>query len=283
MALDVTVDSLNDVPESLHDQYEERDGHFVLQLNGAYSRADRDALKRSLDASRSEFKDTKSKLAEFGEHTPDGITELIDRAEDLKIQLDLAKKEGGPSDEDISALVEQRLPGRVRPLERQIEKLASQLEAVVAERDGFSGALKTGRIQAALTSAVSDKAVGITSDALPDVELWGSHVFEEDEAGNIVSKDVNGITPGLSPLDVLKDMRASGQRRHWFGQTAGAGATGGPGVGVSGDNPFKLEKNGKPANITAAAMLIKNDFPRAKRLAQAAGEEALAIFPMLRG
>ena len=90
MALDVTVDSLDSVDEAFRGEYEERDGRFVLQLNGAFSQVDRDALQSSLRKERGDHKETRKTLNAFGEHTPDTIEALVTAGEELQLQLDAA-------------------------------------------------------------------------------------------------------------------------------------------------------------------------------------------------
>jgi hypothetical protein len=104
---------------------------------------------------------------------------------------------------------------------------------------------------------------------MPDVELWAAGTFEIDGSGEVVSKDNVGVTPGLKPTDVFKDMKDNKQRRHWFGATVGAGASGGSNSpDATGANPFELDKDtGTPRDMTAAAAIVKGDPARAKRLA----------------
>jgi hypothetical protein len=90
-----------------------------------------------------------------------------------------------------------------------------------------------------------------------------------------------GVTPGLVPADVFKDMRDNGQRAHWFGETVGGGAKGSSKTKDQGENPFKKDKKtGHPSDMRACSAIVTADPARARRLAKKA--EVLEYFPMLK-
>ena len=269
--LNVIVDSLDDVPEGAREHYQERDGKFELDLTGAFSQIDRDNLQVALRKEREVSAGASGKIKLFGEWTPETIAELEGQHDQLTIENTALKKEGGPTGEDVDKLVEARVMARIAPVERNLQRAQTEIGTLTEERNTLSSARSRDAIQREVLGAFSAKDLGANVDARPDVELWAGSVFEVLEGGEVVSRDGVGLTPGLKPADILKDMKDQGVRRHWFGVTKGAGAGGGGGGPVTGDNPFTLdEKTGRPKNFTAAAKMCRDDPARAKRYAVSA-------------
>lgn len=275
MAFNFQVDSLEDLPEAVREHYVERNGKFEIVVNGAKTQGDVDRVMESLKKERGEHDVTKAKLRSFGEFTPESVEQTLADLDDTRLQLTAAKKEGGPTDEDIDKLVEGRTLQRVKPIERKMAQLTTQLEETTGANRSLIQEKTRGNILTDVFAAARVKEIGITDDALlpgADVELWAERVFERTEDGKTISKEGVGVTPGLSPKEVFVDLKASGQRRHWFGATVGAGARKGGSGNDPTDNPFK---EGPGFNLTKAARIAQDDPARAKRLAKAAGQEDL--------
>lgn len=270
MAVRAIVESLDDIPEALRPEYVEQDGKYVLQLEGGFTQADRDRLQRALAKERDDHKGTREKLRKYGDATPERFEELNNENEDLKLQLDTLKTQ---DDEDrtkkIEELAERRALARIKPLERKMQALQEDFQAVSGERDNLKQEKHRSRIVNAVTNSSLLKEVGVVPDAVEDVELWALSNFDTDDEGNVVSKDTLG-TPGLSPKDVFMDMKNAGQRRHWFGTTTGAGASGGSGKESFADNPFTGGRNHPKFNLTKIASLCRRDPRLAVRMAKAA-------------
>jgi len=267
MALKVVLDSLDDVPEAIHSEYVEKDGKFVLQLDGAFSAVDRDNLQKALKKERDEHKAAKQRLGKYGELTPEQIEELRSKNEELALQIEtLGTTDEAERTKKIDELADRRALARIKPIERQFNELKSQFEGVTGERDELRREKLTNKIISAVTDPVVLKEAGIVPDAVEDIKLWGLAHFEVDENGNVVSKESLG-TPGIPPKDVFGDFKTNGQRRHWFGTTTGAGATGGKGSdSLTGDNPFVEGK----FNLSKIGLLVKADPQKAVRMAKAA-------------
>ena len=281
--LHVIVDSLDGVPEGSREHYVERDGKFQLDLTGAFSQIDRDKLLTSLQAERAEHATTQKTLRAFGEFTPESVQTLSDSHAQLGLELKALQREGGPTKDDIEAQVEARITARIAPVQRDLDRAAKLNDELTGQVGTLSAEASRGNIQRTVLGAFQVKDLGTNPDARPDVELWAASVFEVDATGKVVSRDGVGVTPGLDPVAVFKDMRDQGLRRHWFGATVGADAAGGSSkTGGDGDNPFTLVGEGtsqKVKNFTAAAQLTRSDPARAKRLAKAAKAEI--YFPHL--
>jgi hypothetical protein len=281
--LNMIVDSLDELPEDVRAEYEERDGKFQLQVSGAFSKIDRDKLTESLRKERDISKTAGAGVKAFGTWTPETIHTLEGERDQLSIELAASKKEGGPTDEDIDKIVEARVVARLAPVERKLNQSTELVQSLTGERDSLAKAQTKGKILRAVVGAFGAKDLGANPDASVDVELWAAGNFEVDDDGKVVSKDGPGIVPGLNPGEVFKDMRDNNQRPHWFGRTVGAGASGSDGgKNNDGDNPFKINKDtGRPVNFTQASAMVRDDPARAKRLAQAAGAQRFfkSLFP----
>ena len=116
--------------------------------------------------------------------------------------------------------------------------------------------------------AVRKAAVGakILPEALEDALDRAERVFEVDDHGNVVTKEVLGTTPGLQASVWFTDMQKS--RPHWWGNSAGGGAGGNRGGNdMGGKNPWSAEH----WNMTEQGKLVQSDRAKAEQLAKAAG------------
>lgn len=267
----------------LQGEYAERDGKFVLQVDGAFSAIDRDKLTEALRKEREDHGKAKGALKKFGARTPEQLDELDAQVLELQTQLSAAGGDPAKRKAEIDGLVEQRLAARVKPLERQIEELRTENGTLSTE----NGTLKTERSRGAVIAAVRSqeliKAVGLNPDVQDDAfELWAQHNFRVGEDGRVVTTEAFG-TPGLTPLDAFKDLAREGRKRHWFGETSGGGAAGARGRESFGENPFAQ----KTFNLTKIGVVVRDNPELAKRMARAAHNDkhdALKYLPAsLRG
>ncbi len=276
--LNMIVDTLEDVPEGAREHYEERDGKFQLDLKGGFSQIDRDKLHDSLRAERGLHTTAKEQVRAFGEHTPETISILEGERDQLSIELVALKKDGGPTGEDLDKLVEARVLSRLAPVERNLQRATKEVGTLTTEVGDLRSARSKDTVLRDVLGAFGAKDLGMNQDARPDVELWATSVFEVADGGKVVSRDGVGVTPGLSPAEIFKDMKDQGQRRHWYGATQGAGASGGSGSADHGENPFTLV-DGKVESLTKASAMWAADPARAKRLCIAA--KAQHLFPSI--
>ena len=274
--LHVIVDSLDDVPEGAREHYAERDGKFELDLTGAFSTLDRDALMGSLRKERDVSGGHAATIKTFGKWTPETIHELETNHDLATIELAALKKDGAPTGEDIDKIVLARLA----PVQRDLGRATEKVESLTGEVSGLVKDRTKGKILRDVVTAFGLKELGANPAAVVDVELWATSAFEVDESGAVVSVEGPGVVPGLKPVEVFKDMKDNKQRGHWFGPTVGAGASGGSDKNDTGDSPFTINKEtGRPANLTEAGRIVKDDPERARRLAKAAGSKK--YFPSL--
>lgn len=130
MALQLIVDSLDTVPESLHGEYTEKDGKFHLNVEGV---EDTTSLKTALNSER-QLRAKYEKQAKAWEKTgksPDEIAELLE--EQRKKDEEAARKAG-----DFDAILKQHQDKHAKELSDRDAELtaarASEREAVVGER-----------------------------------------------------------------------------------------------------------------------------------------------------
>ncbi len=274
----ISSDAHGVLPEAVKSEYVEREGQFELQVDGAFSRIDRDKLHGALEKERGDHRLVKATLASFGEITPEKFETVWNTVAELNTQLE-TRPDADSFNDAVGKVAESRVQAATRPLERQITALTGERDTAIGERDTLTGKINQGTISDTVVKAFQAKAIGGITDARADVQLWAERVFHLNEAGDVVAREIDGITPGLSPKEVFTDMVAAEERRHWFGKTTGAGARKGGNVDLT-NNVFKLdEKTGKVANMTACHIAIKRDPVTAKRMIEAAG--AGHFFPRL--
>lgn len=264
----------------LQGEYIERDGQFQLDVTGAFSEVDRNKLDGALKKERLVTKELRGKNAAFGDLDPEKYAGFETQIEELNATI-----EAGTDPEKLQTAAQKIADSKIKaatdPLHREIKDLSGQLGVVTVERDGFSSTITTGETNTAVLAGFHAEGVKGESHADADVLRWAKEAFTVDDEGNIVSTAMTG-TEGLSIDDTFKDMVRNNKNAHWFGTTAGAGATGGKnGAAHKGPNPFgeKGVLNESTGNLTEAGIMSKTDPATAKRLAKQAGTER--YFPQL--
>src|SRR5690554_4932413 len=145
MPLPLTVDSIDDVPEAIRDQYKEVDGVFRLDLEGYEDPANlKSALQKEREAAKNAAKQVKA-WESIGK-TPEEIQELLE-AQQKKQEEDLNK--AGEWDKlkaqmnDQFAKEKEKLQSALTAKERAIEKhlIDAQATAAIAELKGVPALL----------------------------------------------------------------------------------------------------------------------------------------------
>lgn len=262
MVLKASYTSLDDVPSQFHELFEEKDGKFVIQVEGLKTEADMAPLREALRKERSDHAATKKRLQQFGDLEPEELQKQLDELEDLRAEKDAR----GPKDDDkIQILVDQRVKREKAPLERELEKLRKEAEELREANAQLDSTLKRGKIETALRKAAEDAK--ILSTAIEDVVAIGERLFEIDESGAVLVKDNVGFTPGEKPEAWLSDMKE--KRPHWWAMSQGGGAQGGKDGGGSGaGNPWAHDT----WNMTKQGEYLKQyGSEKAAAMAKAAG------------
>ncbi len=256
--LAVSYESDTDIPSEYLSLYSERNGKWVLTgVAGIKTDEDVQRLQDSLRKEREDHKATKQKFAAFNGLDANEVQAKLDRIDELEAAA------GGKIDEvKLNEMVETRLRSRTAPLERKVTQLEQQLQ----ERDGVVKELtqkeKTRRIHDHIRKAATTAKLRET--AVEDAIVLGERILDINENGDVVTRDNVGVTPGVGVDVWLTEVQTS--RPHWWGESVGAGARGGAGLGNI-SNPFTHEN----WNLTAQGALLKTNRAKAEQLAKAAG------------
>lgn len=260
MKLKKVYDNEADVPADHLGLYEERDGkwHLTVEIEGTSDSGDVARLNSALTKERNDHKATKDKLRAFDGLDPQETRDRLDKLTDIEANPDATVEQR------VTSEVERRIRARLAPIERERDGLKRERDEAHGERDRATGALRSRSIRDDVRGAALEaKVVGT---ALDDVLLYGDSLFEQNDAGETVTKDgVNGVTPGLKPAAWLADQKE--RRPHWWPASQGAGSQGGKGGPTGGDNPFSAES----WNVTEQGKIAAADQAKADRLAKAAG------------
>lgn len=260
MKLKRIYDTEADIPEEAAAFYEERDGkwHLTLEIEGAANSDDVTRLNGALTKERNDHRATKEKLRAFDGLDPQETRDKLDKLSDLEANPDATVEQR------VTSEVERRIKARLAPVERERDRAKQEAQEAQAERDRATGTLRSRSIRDDVRSAAMEaKVVGT---ALDDVLLYGDSLFEQNEAGETVTKDgINGVTPGLKPGAWLADQKE--RRPHWWPASQGAGSQGGRGGTAGSDNPFTAEG----WNVTEQGKIAAADQAKAERLAKLAG------------
>ena len=259
MAFKMVLETLDDLPEAVANEYTEKDGKFHIQVEGMKTEADLAPLRASLSAARAEAAGFKGKLALLGDRKIEDVIPMLDRIPELE-----AAAEGKMDENKLKELAETRARALLAPVERERDNLKAQL----GEKDTliltFEAKDKTRSIHRQIRTAA--KGAGILDEAVEDALLLADRTFELTEDGRAVVRDGTSYSAGLEPKDWLADLQ--GKRPHWWPASEGGGAGGNRGgSGPGGKNPWTAEN----WNMTEQGKILTENRARAETLAKAAG------------
>lgn len=260
MAINLSYDNQDDIPEQYRDLYTERDGKFLLTgVAGMKSQADVDRLNEALRRERLDHKSTKDKFSAIADLDIDDVLAKLDRYPELEAAA------GGKIDEaKLNDLVETRLRTKVAPIERQLTQANQKLADSTKTIEEFQGRERQRKIHDAVRAAAT--TAKLRPEAVEDALLYGERIFDVDEDGTVIAKDNVGVTPGIDPTVWLSEMVS--KRPHWYGDSAGSGGRGGNGNGGNGGgNPWSANS----WNMTEQGKIYTQNPDRAKQLAASAG------------
>lgn len=260
-AINTSYDKIDDIAEPFRPLFSEQDGRFVLTgVNGMKTQKDVDSLSEALRKERLDHGMSKTSLKTWGDLKYDDVISKLDRFPELELAA-----AGKLDDNAIKALIEPKVTQATAPLQRQITSLGEEINgwktrATVAEERLIS----KDRNDGVRSAAIEFKA---HPTAIADIELAASVYFEQTDSGAFVTKSgINGVTPGLSFKEWLRDMQKS--RPHWWPASEGGGANGGGGLNMGESNPFSAAG----WNLTAQGQVVLTKGQAvAEQLAKAAG------------
>jgi len=221
MALPFEVDSLDNIPETVRDQYVEAEGgKFRLDLDGY---EDPTGLKSALEKERSEKKERDRQLREmqkqFDGIDPEKTREMLSRLEQDEEAKLIAE---GKMDE----VIQQRTERMRADYDRKLTDAQKEAEAAKT----FAGKFRSRVLSDEIRSAAAK--VGIVDTAVTDAVYRAKDLFEVDNEGNVVPTEAAGLDASgkpLTPESWLESMRDSAS--HWFPTPKGGQAPGNDGKG----------------------------------------------------
>lgn len=276
MALKLSYEKQEDIPEAYRDLFEEKNGKWELTgIEGLKTQKDVDAQKSAADKERKlrvEMQDKLKryeKLHDVQDLDVDALLTAREELEETKKQLaDLTSSSGkvGETKKLIDEAVAAERQRNERAL-KQEQAAHAATKKTLADEQGrvtqLDGTIRKGKIEAELSRAGA--AAKLRPEAMSDL-LRYSDAFEVDDEGKVVTKDGVGFTPGIDAASWLTDLKS--QKVHWWPESTGGGARGSGGnAGGNGKNPFAKGS----FDIMGINRLVKEDPARAMREAKAAG------------
>jgi len=259
MALKFKCKSKDEVPADQAALYVEREGEWVLDVEGVVEKAKHDDFRSANVALRKELEEQKKR---FEGIDPEEVRKLAEEKQKLEETQQLKLGE-----------VEKVLETRLKTARADWDK---QFGAVTAERDALNTRLASIQIDQGVITVATKK--GLRPTAIPDITARARSVFRLvngaptafEPDGKTVRVGKDGITP--MNLEEWVDAQVS-DAPHLFESNAGGGAAGDASGGGgatratrSVKNPFRKET----WNLTEQMKLMKSDPQLAARLKAAA-------------
>ena len=275
--LKTIYDTQEDIPEGYADLYTERNGKWELTgVQGVKTQSDIDRVQAALVKERKDHKEAKDALKAFEGIDPEAMRAQEIALENATAQLEAINKDGRIDEAKIEPIIAARVKQAVAPLERDKLNLERKIEAankLVFDKDGEVTNLRTTIVTGNVERSIRDAAVGakLLPTAVVDAVMHGKSVFEITEDGRIITKDVGGATPGLTPSEWLKDQMDKSP--HWWPASVGGGSQGGSGVrGSYGGSNNPWSKDGW--NMTKQGALVRSlGEDKASQIAAQAGSK----------
>ena len=255
MALKLRYNSKEEVPAESLALYAEREGGWVLDVDGVADKAKLDEFRANNVALLKQVEDLKKR---FEGIDPEEVRRVAEEKKRLEEERQLKAGE-------VDKVIESRVKGLKSDWEKQVATLTSEREALNARLTAIQ--IDQGVITAATKRGLRPTAItDITSRARSVFKLVNGapRAFEAD--GQTVRYGRDGVTP--MSLEEWVDAQVS-DAPHLFESNAGSGAASN-GSGGAGNrsvrNPFRKES----WNLTEQMKLMKSDPQLAARLRAAA-------------
>lgn len=254
MPIEITYNSIDEVPAEYKDLYSEQDGKAVLTgVVGLKTQKDIDTLSEALRKERKDHKEAKDKLAPWNGLDHSEVLTKLDKYDELEI---LAT--GKIDDTKINQLVETKLNQIKGPLERDLKKFKEMSETLLNENTSLKHnenlRLKNDQIRSA---AIEAKVI---PEAIDDILIIAGSLMELNEDGKAITKQ-NGLDPKTFFIEMQQ------KRPHWWPASAGGGGQGSGGQGGFATNPWTKDN----FNMTEQGKIFKTNPVLAEQMKKAAG------------
>jgi len=257
MALKYKVKTREEIPAEQAALYVEREGAFVLDVEGATDKANADEMRNHNIELRKQIEDFNARFAGID---PEEVRKLAEEKSRLEEERQIKAGE-----------VEKVFENRIRGLKAEWDK---EKAAMVSDNQTMNARLTAIQIDQGVVAAATKR--GLRPTALPDITARARVVFKLvngsprafEADGSTVRYGKDGVTP--MTLEEWVDAQVA-DAPHLFesnagGGAAGNGAGGAAGSGRSGKNPFARAT----WNLTEQMKLQKTDPQLAARLKAAA-------------
>jgi len=255
MALKFKFKSKDEIPAEQQALYVERDGAWLLDVDGAVDKSKLDEFRANNIALSNQLADQKKR---FEGIDPEQVRKLAEEKHRLEEAQQIKSGE-----------VDKVVEGRLRTAKTEWDK---QFAAVSSERDSLNARLTAIQIDQGVITVATKR--GLRPTAIPDITARARTVFRlvdgapraYETDGQTVRVGKDGITP--MTLDEWVEQQVA-DAPHLFESNAGGGAAsnGSGGAGnKSVKNPFRKET----WNLTEQMKLLKSDPALAARLKAAA-------------
>jgi hypothetical protein len=221
------VEKLDAVSENLRDYYSEKDGKFVLQVEGAIPKTEIVNLESALRKERENARTFERKLKDFDGINPAEFHSLKDELDELKLRtpdsknFDPSKLSDAQKQALFGETLNKTLEIRTRKYETEAQKLRAQLDEISQAKAQLESQYTGEKLRVKIAELTNGKIVpSAQTDAMTAAQLalkWDADAKDFiDEHG----------TP-------IKDWieTAISERPHWLPASKSGGAQGGTGSG----------------------------------------------------
>lgn len=270
MALKAVVDSLDSIDASLHDLYAEKDGKFILQIEGIRDHPEALSLRNALDRVRREKAEAAERLT-TAEARLDGLPDDFDAAayEALREKAEAIEDGGGTPDEQVTRLKEQH-DRKIASIEQKHQREVTKLQGEITKRDGEvqtkDAQLQRSVIETRLSAAMDEANIDPKhrKKLVPYLKTLGKFKVADDEGelSAIVETDMGE----MPVLKFVTDWAGSDDGKEYVTKATGLDSKGSDGRRMEG-NPFAKQS----WNKTQQGVMIRDDRAKAERMAKAAG------------
>lgn len=278
MVLKTVHDKLDEIPEAFRELYTEKAGKWELTgITGVKTEADVARLTTSLEKERKDHKETKAKLALWGDRDVEETLAALDRIPELE-KASKGKVDDAALDEMANKRAEKLIASKLAPVQRSLEQMTKERDTLKVANEG----LTAGEIRRQIHDDVRAAAtkLKLVPEAIDDALMYGERLMQRTEDGKIVTKEGVGFTPGLNAEGLLGELLP--KRPHWQPPSVGGGAgdrRGGGGGGSGKDNPWTQEG----WNLTKQGEMVRTlGVEKAAAMAAAAGSRIGATGPTVK-
>ncbi len=216
--LKATVASLDEIPESLRELYEEQDGKYVLKVEGMIPKQRLDEFRENNIKLMKELDQLRKQMETLKDIDPEKYREMARRLQDIdeKKLLDEGK---------IDELVQKRTERMRAEYEHQAQAMKRALEELKQERETLNQRLS----EVLIDNAIRDIAVqaGVRKTAIPDVLSRGRQVWRLKDGKPVPLRDDQIIygKDGTEPMSMQEWInQLQSEAPHLFEPSTGGGA-----------------------------------------------------------